>query len=166
MTARRRVKRGPKCAILADPGQRNHFLRIPPDPKAPITFAVYARDPYGKVRYGKLGTTADLTIEQARERGRVALRRIKDGKDAMEPPKPLPESVADVAAAWLVGHVEKNRLRSATDIERMIKCYILPPWRDRKFIDIKRSDCAACWIASRPTAARCRPRTCSPCCAR
>ena len=48
--------------MLSDPEQRNLFLRIPPDPKAPISFAVYARDPYGKVRYGKLGTTADLTV--------------------------------------------------------------------------------------------------------
>jgi integrase len=135
-----KLKRGPKRRILADPEQRNHFLRIPPDPKAPITFAVYARDPYGKVRYGKLGTTADLNIEEARSRARIALRRIKDGKDAIEPPKPLPESVADVAAAWLAGHVHKNRLRSATDIERMVNRYILPPWRDRKFIDIRRSD--------------------------
>jgi integrase len=126
--------------MLSDPEQRNHFLRIPPDPKAPITFAVYARDSYGKVRYGKLGTTADLTIEQARDRARVALRRIKDGKDAIERPKPLPESVADVAAAWVAGHVEKSRLRTASEIQRILGRYILPPWRDRKFVEIKRSD--------------------------
>src|SRR5262245_66584231 len=87
--------------MLSDPEQRNHFLRVPPDPKAPITFAVYARDPYGKVRYGKVGTTADLTVEQARERARLALRNIKDGKEAIEKPEPLQESVAEVADQWL-----------------------------------------------------------------
>jgi integrase len=126
--------------MLSDPEQRNLFLRIPPDPKAPISFAVYARDPYGKVRYGKLGTTADLTIDQARERARIALRRIKDGKDAIERPKPQPESVADVAAAWVAGHVEKKGLRTASEIQRILQRYILPPWRDRKFVDLKRSD--------------------------
>jgi integrase len=123
--------------MLSDPEQRNLFLRIPPDSKAPITFAVYARDPYGKVRYGKVGTTADLTIEQ---RARQALLNIKDGKDAVEKPKPLPESVADVSANWLEQHVRKNRLRSAPEYERILQRYVLPPWRDRKFIELKRSD--------------------------
>jgi integrase len=135
-----KLKRGPARYTLADPEQRNLFLRVPIDPKAPITFAVYARDPYGKVRYGKVGTSADLRIDEARERARQALRRIKDGKDAIERPKPLPESVADVAAAWYAGHVEKNRLRSAPEIARMLERYILPPWRDRKFVELRRSD--------------------------
>jgi hypothetical protein len=148
MAARRRsltdkmiakLKRGRRY-MLSDPEQRNLFLRVPPDSKAPVTFAVYGRDPYGKVRYGKLGTTADLTIEQARDRARIALRRIMDGKDAVEPPKPLPESVADVAAAWVAGHVEKKGLRSASEISRMLERYILPPWRDRKFVELRRSD--------------------------
>lgn len=135
-----KLKRGSTRYTLADPEQRNLFLRVPLDPKAPVTFAVYARDPYGKVRYGKVGTTADLTIEQARERARQALRNIKDGKDAIEKPKPLPESVAEVAANWLEHHVRKNRLRTQAEIERIVAKYLLPPWRDRKFVDIRRSD--------------------------
>jgi integrase len=135
-----KLERRSKRYTYPDPEQRNHFLRISPDPKVPITFAVYARDPYGKVRYGKIGTSADLSVEQSRDRARAVLRRIKDGKDPIEPPKPLPESVADVAAAWFAGHVEKKGLRSAAEVARMLERYILPPWRDRKFVELRRSD--------------------------
>ena len=75
-----KLPRGPVRRTIADAEQRNLFLRIPPDPKAPITFAVYARDPYGRVRYGKVGTTADLDIAQARERARQALRTLRMAK--------------------------------------------------------------------------------------
>jgi integrase len=135
-----KLERRSERYTYADPEQRNHFLRISPDPKVPITFAVYARDPYGKVRYGKIGTTADLNVEQARERARQVLRNIKDGKDPIEKPKPLPESVAEVWANWIEHHVRKNRLRSEREIERIGQRYILPPWRDRKFVELKRSD--------------------------
>jgi integrase len=135
-----KLERRSKRYTYTDPEQRNHFLRISPDPKVPITFAVYARDPYGKVRYGKIGTTADLSVAQARERARQVLRNIKDGKDPIEKPKPLPESTAEVAANWLEHYVRKNRLRSEYELKRILQRYILPPWRDRKFVELRRSD--------------------------
>ena len=98
-------KRRSKRYIQADPEQRGLYVRIPPD--GPIVFAAVARDPYGKQVWATLGTTADMKINEARERAREAIRRIKDGQPAIEPPKPKPESVAEVAENWLRRHVKK-----------------------------------------------------------
>jgi integrase len=103
-------------------------------------FAAVARTPYGKQVWAKIGTTADLNIEEARERARKAIRRIKDGLPAFEP---KPESVAEVAQNWLHRHVEKNKLRTGDEYRRVIDCYILPKWRDRIFVELRRSDITA-----------------------
>lgn len=106
-------------------------------------FAAVARDPYGKQIWATLGTTADLKIAEARERARDAIRRIKDGQEAIEAPKPKPESVAEVAENWLRRHVEKNRHRTAGEMRRQVDKYILPFWRDRIFTEITRRDVTA-----------------------
>jgi hypothetical protein len=110
------LPRKAKRTIIADPELRGLYLRIPPaGANAPITFTAIARDPYGKQIWTAPGTTADLKIDQARDLARLALRRIKEGKPAIEPPKPKPDSVAMVAENWLRRHVEKNKLRQERD---------------------------------------------------
>jgi integrase len=81
--------------------------------------------------------------DEARERAREAIRRIKDGLPAFEPPKPKPESVADVAANWLKRHVDKKKLRTADEYRRVLNRYVLPRWKDRTFVELRRSDIAA-----------------------
>jgi integrase len=134
-------KRKSKRYIEADPEQRGLYVRIPPE--GPIVFAAVARDPYGKQVWATLGTTADMKINEARERAREAIRRIKDGQAAIEPPKSKPESVADVAENWLRRHVEKNKHRTASEMRRQVEKYILPCWRERIFVEIKRADITA-----------------------
>jgi integrase len=134
-------KRRPSRYIEADPEQRGLYLRIPPE--GPIVFAAVARDPYGKQVWATLGTTADMKIGEARERAREAIRRIKDGQEAIEQPPPKPESVAAMAENWLHRHVEKNKHRTAGEMRRQVEKYILPYWRDRIFVDIKRKDVTA-----------------------
>jgi integrase len=134
---RRRAKR----YTTPDPEQRGLYLRVPPE--GPIVFAAVARNPYGKQIWATLGTTADLEIDAARERAREAIRRIKDGQEAIEAPKPKPESVAEVAENWLRRHVEKNRHRTAAEMRRQVEKYVLPYWRDRVFVEIKRRDVTA-----------------------
>jgi integrase len=48
--------------------------------------------------------------------------------------------VAEVAANWFERHVLRRQLRTRSEIERIVTKYILPPWRDRKFVELKRSD--------------------------
>jgi integrase len=133
-------KRRAKRYIEADPELRGHYVRIPPE--GPVVFVAVARDPYGKQIWATLGTTAELTIERARERAREAIGRVKKGKPAIEPPRPRPESVAVVTANWLSRHVFKNKLRTGRELQRVIEKYILPYWRDRNFVEIRRADIA------------------------
>jgi integrase len=127
--------------IKADPELRGHYLRVPPE--GPVVFAAVARSPYGKQIWAKIGTTAELKIEQARTLAREAIRRIGKGEPAFEPPKPKPESVASVIASWLQRHVHKNGLRTAAEIRRIADKYILPYWAERDFVTLRRSDIAA-----------------------
>jgi integrase len=133
----RRAKR----YIEADPELRGCYIRVPPD--GPIVFYAVTRDPYGKQTWAPLGTTAEMKLAEARERAREAIKRIKAGKPAIEPPKLKPESIAVVADNWLRRHVERNKHRTAIEMRRVVDVYVLPYWRDRTFTDIKRSDIAA-----------------------
>jgi integrase len=135
------LPRKSKRYIVTDPEQRGHYVRVPP--QGPIVFTAVARDPYDRQIWTALGTTADLKIDDARNMARVAIRRVKEGKPAVEPSKPKPESVAEVAESWLRRHVEKNKHRTAAEVRRQIQKYVLPYWADRNFVEIRRSDIAA-----------------------
>jgi integrase len=135
------LPRKAKRYILTDPEMRGHYVRVPPH--GPVVFAAVARDPYGQQIWATLGSAAELTIDQARERAREAMRRIKEGKAAFEPPPVKPESVAMVADNWLQRHVDKNKLRTADELRRIIERYVLPYWADRNFVELRRSDIAA-----------------------
>jgi integrase len=135
------LPRKPKRYIVSDPEMRGHYVRVPPE--GPSVFAAVARSPYNRQVWATLGTTADMKIEDARERARDAIRRIKDGQAAFEPSKPKPDSVADVAANWLKRHVEKNKLRTGYQYRRVLERYVLPTWKDRVFVELRRSDFAA-----------------------
>ena len=104
------LARGAARYVVRDPELRGHYVRVPPS--GPKVFAAVARGPYGKQVWAKIGTTSDLKIEEARERARTVLRRIKDGLPAFEA---KPESVAEVAENWLRRHVEQKKLRTGDE---------------------------------------------------
>jgi hypothetical protein len=85
-----------KRYILADPELRGHYVRVPP--KGPCVFAAVARH-QGVQVWAKLGTADVLAIEQSRDKAREAIRRIKQGLAAFEPPPIKPDSVAE---NWLI----------------------------------------------------------------
>jgi integrase len=127
--------------ILKDPQWPQHYVRVPPE--GPIVFCAVARSPLDhKTRYATLGNTSAITIAEARERCREAIKRIKAGLPLVDPQPPQPESVAAVAANWLSRYVERNKLRSADELRRQVDKYIVPVWGARPFVDIKRSDIA------------------------
>ena len=68
------------------------------------------------------------------------MRRVRDGLPATEPKG---ETFGVVAQTWLVRHVEKNELRSAGEIKRLLDKYVLPTWSDLQFVSIRRSDVTA-----------------------
>jgi integrase len=127
-----------KRYVKADPELRGLYVRVPPD--GPIVFAAVARTPYGKQTWATIGTTAELTIEQARERAREAIRRIRDGLPAFEPVPEQPDSYEAVATSWLRLHVAGKGLRSAPELERLLRNFVFPVWGKRPFVSIKRRD--------------------------
>jgi integrase len=137
------LKRKRKRYILADPELGGHYVRVPPE--GPVVFAAVARHD-GKQVWTRVGDADELGIEQARDKAREVIKRVKAGLPAFEPPAPPPvepDSFADVSDGWLERHVRAKGLRSGREMERILKRYALPVWRDRPFKDIRRSDIVA-----------------------
>jgi integrase len=130
----RRVKRYTK----ADPEQRGHYVRVMPS--GPHVYAAVARNPYGKQVWATIGSADVLGIEQAREKARKAIGRIREGKPAFEPPPVQPASYQATAEKWLELYVAEKGLRSRPEIDRLLHKFVFPVWAKRNFISIKRRD--------------------------
>jgi integrase len=129
-----------KRYLFADPEQPGFGVRVLPE--GPSSFYVIARDRFRKQRWVRIGGTAEMKIEEAREAARVIIKRLRAGLEPLEAPPPKPDSVAVVAAEWLARHVRKKGLRTGDEMERIIARHILPHWGDREFVSIRRSDIA------------------------
>jgi integrase len=135
------LPRRAKRYVFADPEQRGMYIRVMP--KGDNVYAAVARDPYGKQVWATIGNADDaLGIDEARDKARKAIRRIKEGKPAFEPLAVAPDTFRAVAEEWLKRHVAEKKLRSRSEIERMLKNDVYPLWGRRSFIGIKRSDIA------------------------
>ena len=121
-----------------DPQLAGHYIRITPN--GAKSFAAVTRDPDGKQIWTTLGATDRMTIATARELAREAITRVRAGLPAVEPKK---ESFGNVVSNWLTRHVERNGLRSRDEIVRLLDRHILPAWRNREFVSIRRSDITA-----------------------
>ena len=132
----------PRAARYAmpDPELVGHYVMV--QPTGVKTFKAVARDPFGKQVWATLGRADHVKIEAARELAREAIRRIRAGKVAVEPPAPAPDSFATVSANWFKRHVEAKALRTRDEIERCLRVYVLPHWGARPFAEIKRRDLA------------------------
>jgi integrase len=124
-----------------DPELRGHYVRVAPS--GAKTFAVVARDPQGKQVWASIGPSDTLKVEEARERARRALQRIRGGLPPFEEAPTKPATFEEVAASWMKRHVEAKGLRSKAEMERCLKVYVLPDWRDRGFVSIRRGDITA-----------------------
>jgi integrase len=126
---------------FADPEMRGHYVRVTPGGSK--TFAVVGRDPQGKQVWASIGPSDVMRIEEARERGRRALQRIRDGLPPFEEAPQRPITFEEVAASWIKRHVEAKKLLSKLEVERCINVYVLPHWKDRAFTSIRRGDITA-----------------------
>jgi integrase len=122
----------------ADPEMRGHYVRVMPE--GANVFVAMARDPFGKQVWATLGNADVLTIEESRDRARAAIRRIKDGLPPFEAPPVKPDSYEAVALKFLELHVDKEGLRSAPEVERLLRKFVLPHWGRRDFVSIRRRD--------------------------
>jgi integrase len=100
-------------------------------------YVAVSRDPSGKQHWVTLGSCDALPIEEARQRARSVLVRIRDGLPAIQ------ATFEAVAESWRERHVLKNGLRSEPEISRLLRVHVYPRWKGREFLSIKRSDVAA-----------------------
>ncbi len=132
------LPRRPKRYVLPDPEQRGMYVRVMP--KGPHVYAAVARDVYGKQVWATIGNADVLKIEEARDKARKAIGRIKEGKPAFEPPPVKAASYKATAEKWLELYVAENGLRSAPEIERLLKRHVFPHWAKRDFVSIGREE--------------------------
>jgi Arm DNA-binding domain len=116
------------------------YVRV--QPTGAKSFVAVTLDPHGKQVWATIGPTDVLSIADARERAREALRRIRDGLPAFEAAPTKPDTFEAIAEQWLRRHVQANGLRSQAEITRLLKVLVYPAWRGRALRDIKRSDIA------------------------
>jgi len=135
-----KLPRKPKPYFHPDPQLVGHGVRV--RPTGPGAFTVIVRDPYKRQRWVKIGSTDAMTIAEARDIGRTVIRRVEQGLAPFEAPPTKPDSVAAVADGWLTRYVRKSGLRTAAEIERVLKKYVLPHLGSRAFVELKRRDIA------------------------
>lgn len=121
-----------------DPELRGLYVRV--QPSGAKSFVTVARDPYGKQVWTTIGAADVLGVDEARDLAREAIKRVRQGLPAIEPPPARPDSFKAVAENWLKRHVAAKRFRSEYEIRRVLERYVYPHWGNRDFISIKRSD--------------------------
>jgi integrase len=120
---------------LPDPQMVGHYVRV--QPTGSKSFAAVARSPGGKQIWTTVGAADVMKIAEAREAAREIIKRVRAGLAAVETP---PDSFESVVADWLKRYAEPKGLRSLPEMQRMLDRHLLPVWRDRVFVEIRRSD--------------------------
>jgi integrase len=123
-----------------DPELNGHYVRV--TPSGAKTFCAVARDPHGKQRWVTVGGTDLWKIEDSRDEARQIIKRIKRGLEAKEAAPAKPDCFAQVAANWITRHVEKQKLITQPEMQRVLDRYILPILGDVSFTTIKRKQVA------------------------
>lgn len=126
-----------KRLTISDPDTRGLYLRV--SPTGHRSYTIVALDPRGKQKWAAVGNCDEISLEEARERAREGVRRIKAGEDAF-PSAEAAETFEDVHDSFVKRYIEKNGLRSGAETKRLFKRYVLPEWKGRAFLDIRRRD--------------------------
>jgi integrase len=132
----------PRAARYAhpDPELAGHYVRV--QPSSAKSFVAVTRGPGGKQVWTTIGPVDLISVDEAREKARAAIKRVQAGKPALEILAKA-ETFGDVVAEWRTRHLERNGLRAAREINRLLNVHILPAWGARELVSIRRSDVAA-----------------------
>jgi integrase len=132
-----KLPRKAKRYSLADPVQQGLVLRVPP--QGPVAYAAVGRRPDGTQQWKVVGTSATLSIDEARALARETLRKIQAGQPLETAPLP---SVGAMADLWLKLKAEGEGYRTASERRRIIEKYLKPAIGSRVLSDLRRSDVA------------------------
>ena len=122
--------------IVSDPVQGGLVVRVPPS--GPIQFAAVAWRG-GKQTWKSVGTTATVSLAEARALARDAIRKIQGGLPLTTAPL---HSVSAIADRWLRLKVESDGYRTAGERRRIVERYINPHIGSTVFVDLRRSSIA------------------------
>jgi integrase len=131
-----KLPRRAKRYYMADPVQQGLILRIPP--QGPIGYSAVAWRG-GKQSWMAVGSTATISLEEARALARDACRKIQSGLPRTVAPL---HSVSAICDLWLKLKADGEGYRTAPERRRIIERYIRPHIGDRVFTDLRRSDIA------------------------
>jgi integrase len=127
---------------VPDPELRGNYVRV--QPSGAKSFVAVAVDPTTRRQvWATIGDFDVLDIEEAREKARSAIKRIKEGKPAFESVRVAPANFVKIAEDWLKRYVRAKGLRSEGEVTRLLRAHVYPAWQDRAFVDIRRSEVAA-----------------------
>src|SRR5215472_3107073 len=90
---------------------RGHWVRV--YPSGSKSFWAVTRNPDGKQKWTLVGPADAMSIEQAREKARTILQRVRAGLPAVEPKG---ETFGAVIDSWLKRHADAKALRSRRQI--------------------------------------------------
>src|SRR6516225_1998274 len=121
----RALKSRPQRYAYPDPELRGHYVRV--QPSGGKSFITVARDPTRKKQvWTVIGATDTISIIEAREKAREAIKRVRAGKPALEAPPKQPDSFETIAEQWLKRHVQAKGLRSEHEIRRLLNAHVFP----------------------------------------
>lgn len=83
----------------------------------------------------KLGSYPTMALKEARAKARQAWE-----DPAKFEAQATVGSFKEIAETWIKRHVAANKLRSQSEIERILKTYVYPKWKDRPFLEIGRGE--------------------------
>jgi len=116
-----------------DPQLPGHYIRVSATGRK--SYVAVARDPNGKQVWITIGSAAHVAIDDARNKAREVIARIRAGEA-----RAGPKSFQTVADEWLKRHVEQRGLLSRYEIRRLLTKHVLPAWSGRDFESIRRGD--------------------------
>jgi integrase len=130
------IKPRDKLYAQPDPQLPGHYIRV--SPTGGKSFVAVTRDPNGKQKWVTVGKAHLIGIDEARQKARDVINRVKGGQRVEGP-----ESFQEVANEWLKRHVEAKGVISASAYRGHFRNHILPAWAGREFESIRRGDVAA-----------------------
>ena len=95
------LKPRPNRYAFPDPELRGHYVRV--QPGGGKTFVTVARNPQGKQVWTNIDAADVLKIEEAREKARETIARVRAGLPAIEASA---DSFGAVTSNWMKRHVE------------------------------------------------------------
>ena len=109
----------PRAARYAhpDPELAGHYVRV--QPSGAKSFVAVTRDPGGKQVWATIGPVDLMSVAESREKARAAIKRVHV-RQARVQILAKAETFADVVTEWRTRHLERNGLRAAREINRLL----------------------------------------------